>query len=101
MKHTVLETTFRNREDLERKLLELEQEGLGVVALGETEGNRLVLHRDGRRYAHQVVAVTGRDDSVLRKILLQREHEGWVVCALGPCADAAVMILKREIEAEG
>ncbi len=98
MLHTIIPAEFTNRQELEEALTTHENEGLAVVALGETAGRRLFFCKDGHRYQHQVVAVTGRDDETLTKILYQREHEGWRVCAVGPCCEATVMILRREVQ---
>ncbi len=96
MSHKVLEAVFSDRRGLESLLKEVEGEGLTVVAMGEVTGPRLIVRKEVRRFDHQVVAVTGRDDATLRKILRQRERDGWVACGLGPCGGATVMILKRE-----
>lgn len=99
MAHKVLEASFSDRRGLESLLKEVEAEGLTVVAMGEVTGPRVIVRKETRRFDHQVVAVTGRDDATLRKILRQRERDGWVACGLGPCGGATVMILKRELAA--
>ncbi len=95
MKHAILDPQLSNRETLETLLEQQEAAGFSVVGMGEIVGQRLFLYKDGRKWNHQVVAVTGRKDDTLKKILHQREHEGWMVCAIGPCGGATVMILKR------
>ncbi|MDP2361029.1 MAG: hypothetical protein Q8O14_09785 [bacterium] len=97
MSHRVLNAAFTDRRELESLLKEIEAEGLTVAALGDVTGPRIIVRREARKYDHQVVAVTGRDDATLNKILRQRERDGWVACGLGPCGGATVMILRREL----
>jgi hypothetical protein len=95
MAHRMLDATVTTRQELERLLKDVEEQGLNVVALGSILEPRLIVRDGPAPCEHLVVAVTGRDDATLGKILRQRERDGWVVCGLGPCADATVLIFKR------